>query len=66
MARGKSGRIVIEVDPFFKKSLYLELEKKGLTLKEWFITYAEDYITNSQQPNLFAAEDSPSYKTEKK
>ena len=53
MARGKSGRIVIEVDPKLKKDLYLALEKKGLTLKDWFITQAETYIKEHDQLPIF-------------
>jgi hypothetical protein len=36
MARGESGRIVIEVDPTLKGELYVELARRGLTLKAWF------------------------------
>ena len=53
MARGKSGRIVIEVDPKLKKDLYLGLEKKGWTLKDWFLKQAEDFIENGDQLLLF-------------
>lgn len=53
MARGKSGRIVIEVDPELKKDLYLALEKKGLTLKDWFIMQAEIYIKEQDQLSIF-------------
>ena len=65
MARGKSGRIVIEVDPILKKRLYLELEKKGLTLKDWFLGTAEDYIENVGQPSLFVAENNLKYEGSK-
>jgi hypothetical protein len=53
MARGKSGRIVIEADPKLKNELYATLAKKGITLKEWFIIQAEDYIKNCNQIKLF-------------
>ncbi len=53
MARGKSGRIVIEVDPDIKKKLYLNLEKRELTLKEWFLIQAEEFIKNSDQLKIF-------------
>jgi len=36
MARGHSGRIVIEYDPSRKAELYVELARRGLTLKAWF------------------------------
>ena len=38
MARGSSGRIIIEVDPGFKQELYDVLQKENLTLKEWFLS----------------------------
>ncbi|HIE5095085.1 hypothetical protein WG628_03585 [Stenotrophomonas maltophilia] len=44
MARGPSGRVVIEVEPDLKKHLYTTLAAKGLTLKDWFINSAEDCI----------------------
>jgi len=53
MARGKSGRIVIEADPKLKDDLYLALTKKGMTLKEWFLQQAEDFVKNSDQVKLF-------------
>lgn len=36
MARGESGRIVLQVDPDLKGELYVELARRGLTLKAWF------------------------------
>lgn len=62
MARGKSGRIVLEVDPTLKKNLYLALEKDQMTLKEWFIKSAEDFIINHQQLKLFVSEQKSNYK----
>ncbi len=53
MARGKSGRIVLEIDPILKKNLYLALEKNEKTLREWFISEVEKFILNQQQPELF-------------
>lgn len=54
MARGKSGRIVIETDPKLKSDLYQALAQKDMTLKEWFLKQAEDYIKNSNQVNIFS------------
>lgn len=45
MARGLSGRIVIEVDPATKHSLYVALARHGLTLKAWFLREAGQYLT---------------------
>jgi hypothetical protein len=53
MARGSSGRIVIEVSPELKARLYLGLEHEGKTLKEWFIQNAERFVTDIFQPHLF-------------
>ena len=44
MARGQSGRIVLEVDPELKNELYSAISKKGITLKDWFVDKAEEYI----------------------
>lgn len=53
MARGKSGRIVLEIDPNLKKNLYLALEKNEQTLREWFVSEVEKFIFSQQQPELF-------------
>jgi len=66
MARGKSGRIVLEVDPYLKRNLYLSLETNQKTLKEWFIEAAESYISNNKQMKLFAAERKAEYKADTK
>ena len=54
MARGESGRIVIEVDPALKRELYAALAISGSTLKDWFVRSAEDYCTSGVQGSLFA------------
>lgn len=61
MARGDSGRIVVEVDPHLKNDLYVELAKQRLTLKAWFMETAQRYIAQQRQPQLFAAEPMPVY-----
>lgn len=48
MARGKSGRIVLEVDPKTKRMLYLALEQNQTTLKDWFLENAKIYIINNE------------------
>ncbi|AKA82872.1 hypothetical protein PUP72_25410 [Pseudomonas synxantha] len=45
MAKGNSGRVVIEIDPDFKRSLYSVLAADGVTLKHWFIEAAEKHVT---------------------
>ncbi len=52
MAKGASGRVVIELDPNLKKDLYASLDQKGLTLKDWFIQSANRYVAEQVQPSL--------------
>jgi hypothetical protein len=54
MARGESGRIVIEVEPEVKRRLYSALALSGSTLKDWFIKAAADFCTDTVQPSLFS------------
>lgn len=61
MARGPSGRVVLEVDPDLKDELYVELARKGLTLRAWFISRAEDFVAPARQPALFVAEPATRY-----
>ena len=44
MPRGKSGRIVVEVDEDLKGRLHATLALDGLTVKEWFVERAEHYV----------------------
>lgn len=52
MAKGESGRIVIEVDPALKRQLYAILDQDGSTLKDWFIRRANKYVADRVQPSL--------------
>ena len=52
MARGNSGRIIIEIDPSFKQELYDVLQKENLTLKDWFLRNAEKYLKDRGQLDL--------------
>lgn len=54
MARGESGRIVLEIDPSQKDDLYSALTKDGLTLKDWFLRQAEQYLREQGQIPLFS------------
>jgi hypothetical protein len=56
MVRGKSGRIVLEVDPSIKEKLYDALSEEGVTLKDWFLHRAIHYIDERTQPSLFDPE----------
>jgi hypothetical protein len=44
VAKGDSGRIVLEVDPTLKKQLYSILALEQKTLKDWFIQQAEQHV----------------------
>lgn len=50
--RGESGRIVIEVDPEFKKELYSVLDKAGMSLKDWFVQKATEEIERQSHRQL--------------
>jgi hypothetical protein len=52
VAKGSSGRIVVEIDPEIKLRLYGTLGKQGLTLKAWFLHSAERYIQEEAQLSL--------------
>ncbi len=41
MAKGNSGRIVVEIDPELKNELYDALGEQGLNLKQWFLENVE-------------------------
>lgn len=53
MARGDSGRIVLEINPTLKDELYSALGRDGLTLKDWFLRHATDYLREKDQLKLF-------------
>lgn len=53
MGIGASGRIVIELEPEFKRAIYAQLESEGRTLKEWFVAAAQQYVIESGQLSLF-------------
>ena len=52
MAKGDSGRIVIEIEPSLKRQLYSALAAEGSTLKDWFIINATTYLRDREQPRL--------------
>jgi hypothetical protein len=55
MARGESGRIVLEIDPTEKQELYSALTRDGMTLKDWFLRRATEYLRERDQRQLFSA-----------
>lgn len=44
MAKGSSGRIVLEIDSNLKRKLYSVIALENKTLKDWFIECANDYV----------------------
>ena len=61
MPKGSSGRVVIVVEPDLKRDLYVELTRRDLTLKGWFVEQATRYLEQSRQPTLFDAEGPPTF-----
>jgi hypothetical protein len=53
MPRSESGRVVIDLDPEFKKELYSALKEDDSNLKAWFVERATDYVEDKRQPSLF-------------
>ena len=51
MARGLSGRVVLEIDPAIKRALHARLAADGRTLKDWFLEQA-NYLLNPRQQAL--------------
>lgn len=58
--RGRSGRLVAEIDPDLKKELYAALATSGQTLKDWIIRHAQAEIAASR---LTSSRNEPSYST---
>lgn len=52
MAVGKSGRVVIEIDPELKRELHGALRREGMSLKEWFVREAHRFLDEKDQTNL--------------
>lgn len=49
MAQGKSGRVVLEIDPGLKRRLHAELSFAGVSMKEWFIQQANQFLSAPEQ-----------------
>lgn len=54
MARGQSGRLVLEIDPRLKRQLHARVAAEGRSLKDWFLEHAERYLQHQQQDLPFA------------
>lgn len=53
MARGRSGKIVIEIDPDLKAQIYLALERRHLNMKTWIEQEGRRLVSIARQPELF-------------
>lgn len=49
MARGPSGRIVVEMEPSLKRALHARLVAEGRSMKDWFLECAASYLDPAQQ-----------------
>ena len=63
MAKGSSGRLVIEIDPSIKKELYEKLGEKGLNMREWFLINANAYLKQKKPKSLLIGADSQKAKS---
>jgi len=52
IAKGTSGRIVVEIDPELKQTLYDALGDEGMSLKQWFLENVEHFLADKGQPTL--------------
>lgn len=52
MAKGASGRIVLEIDPQLKRQLYHALALEDSTLKDWFLENVSEFLADREQPRL--------------
>lgn len=44
MSIGRSGRVVIEIDPVLKREFHAVLAKNGMTMKDWFMKSAMNCV----------------------
>lgn len=58
MARGQSGRVVLEIDPALKRQIHARLAADGRTLKSWFLQKAGELL--AQQEDLLRPQKSSS------
>lgn len=59
MARGPSGRVVVEMEPALKRALHARLVSEGRSLKDWFLECAASYLDNMQQSLPMQFSDAP-------
>ena len=44
-----SGRVVVELDPELKHALHAALAAEGLSLKDWLVRHARDFVATRRQ-----------------
>jgi hypothetical protein len=59
MARGSSGRIVLEVERELKHDLYSSLAHENRTLKDWFVSCARAYLREHPERSVVRATEPP-------
>ena len=59
MAKGTSGRIVVDVDPALKSEVYIALAAQGSTLKDWFLKQARRLCDEQREPLLLRLQETP-------
>lgn len=52
MAKGPSGRLVVDIEPTLKRELHAALAGDGTTFKEWVIARIDQYLDERRQPGL--------------
>ena len=52
MAKGPSGRLVVDIEPTLKREFHAALAAEGRTFKDWVILRIEQYLEERQQPGL--------------
>ncbi len=64
MARGTSGRLVVDIDPELKKQFHAALTIEGTTFKDWLLRHVEAYLKDRNQPSLPGMAELPQCSTE--
>lgn len=65
MARGTSGRLVVDIDPELKKQFHAALTIDGTTFKDWLLRHVEAYLKDRNQPSLPGLVELPQHATER-
>jgi hypothetical protein len=52
MPVGKSGRIVIEIDPVLKQELYKSLGSENSNLRSWFLDNVDKYLAEKSETSM--------------